>query len=112
MLVAMRRMEADLLATRALVHASITENNVKPAVKAYTEYADKLLPFLAKAGEDENKREREALLKFVKRPARISKKYIYQKQIERMQQRGVGMGSTPGAGATSKFKLRPRSPGL
>lgn len=109
MLVVMRRMEAELLATRALVHASITEGTVKATVKAYTEYADKLLPFLAKAGEDENKREREALLAFVKKPAKIDKKYIYKKQIERIQQRGVG---GVGVGVAERFKIRSRTPGL
>lgn len=104
MLVALRRMEADLLATRALVHASVTEESLKPTVKAYTEYADKLLPFLAAAQDMDRAKEREALLSFVKKRLRIDKKYVYKKQAEALARRGVGAGS--------KFKLRSRAPGL
>ncbi len=104
MLVCLRRMEADLLATRALVHAGLTSESLKPTVKAYTEYADKLLPFLAAAGDTEKTKEREALLKFVKVRAKIDKKHIYRKQAAQLAARGVGAGS--------KFKLRSREPGL
>lgn len=104
MLVALRRMEADLLATRALVHSTITQESLKPAVKAYTEYADKVLPFLAAAQDMDRVKEREALLKFVKQKLKIDKKYVYRKQAAQLAARGVGMGS--------KFKLRSRAPGL
>lgn len=104
MLVALRRMEADLLATRALVHASVTQESLKPTVKAYMDYADMQLPFLAAAGDMEKTKEREALLKFVKVRARIDKRTIYKKQQAQLASRGVGAGS--------KFKLKSRTPGL
>lgn len=105
MLVAMRRMEADLLATRALVHASLSPDaKPDPTIKAFQEYADKAIPFLATAQDLERKKERDALLAFTKLKARIDKKTIYKKQAEQLQRHSTG--------APSKFKLRPRMPGL
>lgn len=104
MLIKLRRMEADLLATRAIVHASLTpESHVKPTVKAYEEYADKMLPFLASAQDDEKQRERDALLRFVKVRAKIDKRHVYKKQAEQLQR---------GKGPAGKFKLRSKTPGL
>lgn len=105
MLVALRRMEASLLSTRALVHASITaDTNIKPAVKAYTEYADTMMPFLASAQDLDKQKAREALLKFVKVRAKIDKSYVYKKQAQQLAQRGIIAGG--------KFNLRSRTPGL
>ena len=105
MLVALRRMEANLLSTRALVHASLTpESHIKPAVKAYTEYADVMMPFLATAQDLDRQKAREALLKFVKVRAKIDAKYIYKKQAQKLAERGIVAGG--------KFNLRSRTPGL
>jgi hypothetical protein len=103
MLVVLRRMEADLLSTRALVHAAMMGPDSKPdpTVKAFQEYADKALPFLAGAQDAEKQKERDALLKFTKIKAKIDKRQIYKKQATRLQ------GATP-----DKFKLRPKMPGL
>lgn len=105
MLVKLRRMEAELLSTRALVHASLTaESHMKPVIKAYEEYADKVLPFLAAAADQDKQREREALFKFVKYSAKIDKKYIYKRQHEALSRNA----KLPG----KQFRMRSRTPGL
>lgn len=106
MLVVLRRMEADLLSTRALVHASMMTESSKPdpTVKAFQEYADKVLPFLAGAQDLERKKERETLLAFTKLRARINSREVYKEQAARLQRHSTG--------APSKFKLRPKMPGL
>lgn len=102
-LIALRRMEAELLATRALVHASLTaDSHIDPTVKAYQEYADKLLPFLATAQDLERQKEREALLRFSKTKVSINKKMLYQKQAEHLRR----------GDAHQRFTLKPRMPGL
>ncbi len=102
-LIALRRMEAELLATRAIVHASLTnESNVDPIVKAYKEYADKALPFLSGAQDLEKQKEVEALLRFSKTKVSINKKALYKKQAEQLKR----------GDAHSRFKLKPRMPGL
>lgn len=102
-LIALRRMETNLLATRALVHASLTsESHFDPTVKAYKEYADKLLPFLSKAQDIEKQKEVDALLRFSKTKVQINKKALYKKQAEQLK-RGE---------AHNRFKLKPRMPGL
>ena len=52
MLLTLRRMEAEALSTRALLTAALIgpEAKADPAVKAYEEYADKVLPRLRKPG--------------------------------------------------------------
>lgn len=102
MIVALRRMEADLLSTRAIVHASMTpESNVDPTVKAFKDYADRALPFLAAAQDLEHQQEREALLRFSKTKVRISTKKVYAPKAAKLGKAGA-----------DKFKLRPRMPGL
>jgi hypothetical protein len=103
MILVLRRMETDLLATRALVHASMTaESNVDPTVKAFKEYTDRALPFLAGAQDLEKQAEIEALLRFSKVKVGINKKMLYQKQAAQLK-RGE---------ASSRFKLKPKMPGL
>jgi len=106
MLIALRRMEADLLSTRALVHAAMMtpESKADPTIKAFQEYADKALPFLAGAQDLERQKERDTLLAFTKLRARINKKEIYKKQAEQLAKHSTG--------APSKMKLRPKMPGL
>jgi hypothetical protein len=96
-------MEADLLATRAIVHASITaDSNVDPTVKAFKDYADKIMPFLASAQDQDLQKEKEALLRFAKTKVTLNKKMIYSKQAAKLN-RATGL---------DKFKLRPKMPGL
>ena len=105
MLIALRRMEAELLSTRALVHAGITsESQVEPIVKAFQEYADKTLPFLANAQNLDQQAEKEALLRFTKIKARINKTELYKKKAALLRK---GASKPP-----DKFKLQPRMPGL
>lgn len=105
MIVALRRMEADLLATRAMVHASMSPDaKPDPTIKAFQEYADKALPFLAGAQDLEHQKERDALLAFTKLKVQINKKEIYKKQAQQLQRHSSGV--------VSKFKLRPKMPGL
>jgi len=103
MIVAMRRMEGELLATRALVHASLTsDSQVDPTVKAFKDYADKVLPFLATAQDMDKQQEREALFRFSKVRAKINKKMIYAKHAEKLNN----------IAPPDKFKIKPRLPGL
>lgn len=104
MLVALRRMEADLLSTRALVHASMMtpESKPDPTIKAFQEYADKVLPFLAGAQDLERQKEREALMRFTKIKARVKTNDLYRRKAAALR-----AGSAP-----NKFKLQPRMPGL
>jgi hypothetical protein len=106
MLVALRRMEAEALSTRAILMASLVgpEAKVDPAVKAYQEYADKVLPFLADAQDVEKEREKKALLDFMKVKAKLNMPKIYKKQAEEMRTR-----PKPGA-APKRFNLRPKMP--
>ncbi len=102
-LIALRRMEAELLATRAIVHASITaDSNVDPTVKAFKDYADKIMPFLAAAQDQDLQKEKDALLRFAKTKVTLNKKMIYSKQAAHLN-KAVGL---------DKFKLRPKMPGL
>lgn len=81
MLVTLRRMEAEVLSTRAIVHASMTsDTQVDPTVKAYKEYADKVLPFLAGAQDLELQKEKDALLRFAKTKLQLRNKNLYKKQ--------------------------------
>ena len=101
-LLVLHRMEAELLATRALVHASMTSESSDPTVKAFKEYADKALPFLANAQDIDKQKEIDALLKFSKVRARIDRKAIYREQAEHLRR-----------GETFKnLKLKPKMPGL
>lgn len=103
-LLALRRMETDLLATRAIVHASMTsESQVDPIVNAYKEYADKALPFLSGAQDVDKQKEVDALLRFSKVKVAINKKALYKKQAQKLKPTG-----DPGG----RFKLKPRMPGL
>lgn len=106
MIIAMRRMETDLLSTRALIHASMMtpESKPDPTVKAFQEYADLALPFLAGAQDADKQNERDTLLRFTKVRARINSREVFKKQAARLNK---PKGSTP-----DKFKLRPKMPGL
>lgn len=104
MLVSLRRMEAELLSTRAVVHAAMMtpESKTDPVVKAFQEYADKALPFLANAQDDERRDEREALLAFTKTKVQINKKTVYQQRNQRLA----------AAMSAKQHRIRPRMPGL
>lgn len=103
MLISLRRMESELLSTRAIVHASITsESQTEPIIKAFQEYADKTLPFLANAQNLEQQAEKDALLRFTKIKAKINKTELYRKKAALLRK----------SAAPSKFKLQPRTPGL
>ncbi len=106
MILKLRHMEAELLSTRALVHAAMMtpESKPDPTIKAFQEFADKQLPFLAGAQDLERQKERDTLLAFTKLRARIDKKAIYKKQAEQLQRNSTG--------APSRHKLRPKMPGL
>lgn len=106
MILKIQRMEAELLSTRALVHASMMtpDSKADPTIKAFQEFADRQLPFLATAQDLERKKERETLIAFTKIRARIDKKEVYKQQAQQLQRHSTG--------APSKMKLRPKMPGL
>lgn len=80
------------------------ESKADPTIKAFQEYADKALPFLAASQDLERQKERETLLAFTKLRARIDKKEIYKKQAQQLQRHSTG--------APARHKLRPKMPGL
>jgi hypothetical protein len=106
MLLALRRMEAEALSTRALLTAALVgpEAKVDPAVKAYEEYADKVLPFLANAQDIEKEKEKSALLNFMKTKARLNMPSIYKKLADEKRTR-----PQPGK-APKRFNLKPKLP--
>jgi hypothetical protein len=104
MLVALRRMEAEALSTRALLTAALTgpEAKVDPAVKAYEEYADKVLPFLANAQDIDKEKEKQALFAFMKQKVNIVMPKVYKKMAEEARARPKPTS------APKKFNLRPK----
>jgi hypothetical protein len=88
-LVYVRRQEADLLATRALVRATLTkdEEDTDAAIEAFDKYCEKMFPFWKKAADTEADEEKKALLDLVKKPLRIKMAEIYKAQARTLEQR-------------------------
>jgi len=78
-LVYLSKKRADLLATRALVQASMPETKEAqdPVIKAFDAYCNNMFPFLERAADMDKENERKQLLEFVKRPARFDLRPIW-----------------------------------
>jgi len=98
-LIALERKVEDMLATRALVLGAMADDTrgAKEAIKAYGEYCDAMFPFLERASEFDQDRDRQRLLEHVKRPMQIDVGSI---RAER--------AAAARAKAAQKFKARPR----
>jgi hypothetical protein len=86
-LVYLQRQESDLLATRALVSATLADEERKEAVEAFEAYCEKMFPFWKRASNLEADEERKALLELVKRPIRINLSEVYRNQAEALKRK-------------------------
>jgi hypothetical protein len=93
-LVYVQRQESDLLATRALVAASLANEEEKEAVDAFEAYCERMFPFWKRASNLEEDSEKKALLEMVKRPLRIKLSEVYKAQaraLKKKTQRALGV---------------------
>lgn len=107
-LVFVQRQQADLLATRALVEATLADEERKDAVEAFEKYCTKMFPFWDKATDPKNEEQRKALMELVKRPLRIDMAKVYKTQANAMKARArsriKGNVRIP-----SKFRMKKRN---
>ncbi len=81
-MVLVERKRAELLATRALVQASIPAGkDADPAIDAYQKYVDAMFPFLEKATDTDADDQKKNLAEFVKRNAKINLTEYFQRQV-------------------------------
>jgi hypothetical protein len=81
-LVLVGRKNADLRAIRALVQSTLPAGKEgDPAIKAFKDYHDNLLPFLSRAEDLEKEEARKRLEEFVKGHAIIDKTTLLQQQM-------------------------------
>lgn len=104
-LVRLQRTQAEILSTRALVQSIVGLHEEKatqdPAIAAYQEFCDKMLPFLDRAVDNESEEARKRLADFVKSPARINLNPVYKQQAEHAKKMAT----------LKRFKLQPKLPG-
>jgi len=86
-LIYLQRQEEQLLATRALVQASLSKEEQKPAIEAFEMYCSRMFPFLAQAAKRGDQDQQEALKDFVKSVAKISLGKVYKQQADAYQAR-------------------------
>jgi len=107
-LVFLRRKEAELLATRALVQASIPEGKAAdPAIEAYKHFCDAMFPYINRAMDTELDDAKKALLEMVKKPLSIKLSHIYKQQAASMQTAQKKMWKAPKA-----LQIKPKMPGI
>lgn len=85
-LIFLQRQEEQLLATRALVQATLSKEETKPAIEAFEMYCAHMFPFLAEAKLG-NPDQREALKAFAKTVAKINLRSVYKQQADAYQAR-------------------------
>jgi hypothetical protein len=87
-LVYLQRQEAHLLATRAIVQSTIPEGSAaKPAIEAFQKYCDTMFPFIASASKESEQHAR--LREFVKHPAKIDLRPVYQAQADTARRNSI-----------------------
>lgn len=102
-LVKLRRMEAELLSTRAQIHAALSKDgSMDPVIKAFQEYADKMFPFLANAQDTKLQDEKKALEKFSRTKARINLREVYKGKAQRLKS----------PAPPKHINIKPKMPGL
>lgn len=89
LLVWVERQQASLLATRALVQASVSKEDSKDAIKAFEEYCKRMFPFYENATKVDYEEEKKALAELVKHPVRIDLAKVYAGQARELQQRAA-----------------------
>ena len=81
----LRRAEQELMSTRAIIQALVAqapnEASMKPAIVAFEEYFDAMMPTLEKAAEEQDEAKK-ALLEITKHPLKIGLSSLYQKQAD------------------------------
>lgn len=104
-LVKLSRVQAEMRGTKALVQGilglSSAGDKLDPAIQAFEEYYDQMLPFLERVSETEDDKDRKRLAEFVKHPVRINLNPIYQQQAQHARRMA----------ALDRFKIRPKVPG-
>lgn len=89
-LVFIKRAEAELLATKALVIASLhPDKKGDPTVDAFVEYANTLLPWLKQAAEKKSTEAKKALERFVQQPVVINTGAMWRQRVEVAKKQGV-----------------------
>ena len=114
-LVYLRRQEAELLATRALVASSLAEEEKKEAISAFDTYCEKMFPFWKRAEDLDVDVQRKELLRMVKHPLRINMSEIYKAQAKALRRKhkqspaaaAVGEGQKP-AGVPDIVRIKSR----
>ncbi len=107
-LVHIERHQTSLLQTRATVQSIIGLHEKRetqdPAIKAFAAYAEKMFPFLEKAGKVEEDEQYKRLRDFTKHAARIDLRPVYQAKADAAKQAAQ-------ASNRRNFRLRPKLPG-
>jgi hypothetical protein len=103
-LVYLQRQESELLATRALVEASLADEERKEAVEAFERYCTKMFPFWKRGADLEDDEERKALMELVKKPLKINLSEVYKTQAKALRRKAhKKSGAVP-----DKFRMKPR----
>ena len=118
----LRRAEQELMGTRAILQALVAqapaEAKMKPAIKAFEEYFDAMMPQLEKAAEEQDEAKK-ALLEMTKHPLKIGLSSLYQKQADAWKKtvkmkvpksKVIGIRRRKRAGVP-RTAVRPRIPG-
>jgi phosphoglycolate phosphatase-like HAD superfamily hydrolase len=118
----LRRAEQELMSTRAIIQALVaqapTEARMKPAIVAFEEYFDAMMPQLEKAAEEQDEAKK-ALIELTKHPLKIGLSSLYKKQADAWKKttkmkvpaaKIIGVRKRRRAGAPrTKPKPRPRA---
>jgi len=110
LLVYIRRQEADLLATRALVRSILNLSESKEleeeAIKAFEDYCERMFPFWKRAEDLEVDEQRKALMELVKKPLKIKLPELYRAQAAMLRKKTKG--SQQRARIPNRLKMKPR----
>jgi len=75
------------MATRALVEASLADEERKDAVEAFEKYCEKMFPFWKRASELEGDEEKKALMQLVKKPLKLNMSAIWSTQAKALKRK-------------------------
>lgn len=82
MMVSLKRQQASLLATRAIVQSTLPEGKAaNAAIKAFQVYYDAQMPFMDRAANSEFEQAKANLMQMVKHPLRFSLTPHYQAEM-------------------------------
>jgi hypothetical protein len=110
LLVFIRRQEADLLATRALVRSMInlseSQELEEEAIKAFEDYCGKMFPFWKRAEDLEVDDQRQALMKIINKPLRINMPELYKTQAAALKMKAKRKQASQKARIPDRLKAR------